>query len=743
MKHAIPQRARVAVFDQAETATQSSRVVRLGLILLLLLSLCLLWTTRPLLAQEEEPAPTEEATSAEEAPTAEEAPANPLVTRLEELEGYPCPLPDFGPGVEIEPLLDPETGEPSEEPLLTCVTLNVPYDHANPDEEQTVDVVFGVKPAPGRSRGMLVVAVGGPGGAGIESGYFYLTMGRFGELLPKEMDLVFFDQRGVGLSNPLDCPAAVDDYYDGAWNDNPETPAGEAEMIAEAKRFAESCQEEMGAPELLPYVATQYAVEDLELFLEQIDQKQIYLYGESYGTQYAQTYAAAHPERIAGLILDGVVDLSMEGQAFYRTYVKVIYDNLLATLKDCNEDRNCAEDVGGDAVVHFAELVKTIKANPVTVQFPLPAGGFAERTLDYQAFRLAVGGYDPRATLQALAAAAHEDYLPLLRLYYALSLTEPQLNQPAYLPDLYDAAPAVVTAQPNVSIGSDGAYYNVDCSDYQFFEGTPEERAQAFLQAGDAIEAEFPVFSNRFYADLPCVFWPTSGPTERPEPFTGGRYPTFIINGTADTQTPIDNGYQIYQRLTNGYMITKRAGGHVNFGFGFGAASCPDKILTQFLLQRVLPGQREFLCPGYFVEDRYTPLAKARASDYSSPLALVEAVIHEIEMLPEVNNMVTSGTLVGCPHGGVMGVGGTWGDLYLSFADCSFIEGFAMTGSGFSGFNFSELSDTFAEPAPSVELHITVTCDAEGQITYLRDDAAGTVTIDGTYAGQPLKPTAE
>jgi pimeloyl-ACP methyl ester carboxylesterase len=741
MKHAIPQRATSAARSlPAEAGEQPSRVLRLGLLLLLALTLLLLfWSTRPLLAQEGEPAPTEEGAPPEEAPPSEEPPPdNPLVTRLQELEGYPCPLPDFGPGVEVEPPLDPATGEPSEEPFLTCVTLNVPYDHANPDDEHTLDVVFGIKPAPGRSRGMMVVAVGGPGGAGIESAYYYLTMNRFGDLLPQEMDLLFFDQRGVGLSNPLDCPAAIDDYYDGVWNDNPETPAGEAEMIAEAKRFAESCQEEMGAPDLQPYLATSYAVEDLELFLEKLDQKQIYLYGESYGTQYAQTYAAAHPERIAGLILDGVVDLSMEGEAFYRTYVKVIYDNLLATLKDCNDDRNCAEDLGGDAVTHFEAMVKTLKAGPVTVKFPLPSGGFEERPFSYQEFRLAVGGYDTRATLQALAAAAQEDYLPLLRLYYALSLTEPQLNKPAYLPDLYDMAPAVVTTQPNVSAFSDGAYYNVDCSDYQFFEGTPEERAQAFLAAGNVIEAEFPVFSNRFYTDLPCVFWPTDGPDERPEPFTGGRYPTFVINGTADTQTPIDNGYQVYERLTNGYMITKRAGGHVHFGGG-----CADKILTQFLLQRVLPGQREFLCPGYFLEDRYTPLAKAKASDYKSPLALVEAVIHEIEMLPELNNMVTAATLVGCPHGGVMGIGGTWGSQHLSFANCAFIEGFAMTGSGFNGFSFSSLGGAFFEPAPSVELYITVTGDAEGQITYLSDGESGTVTIDGTYAGKPLKPTVE
>lgn len=754
MKRAFP-RIEAAPTDQPRMNTPRP-ILHLRLLLLLLLTVglfCWPGTAPALWAQDEEPPVTEETTPTEGEPTEDEPtggestggapPANPLVPRLEELGGYPCPLPDFGPGVEVEPLLDPATGEPSEEPLLTCVTLTVPFDHANPDDEQTLDVVFGVKPAPGRSRGMLVIAVGGPGGAGIEAGYFYLTSARFGELLPAEMDLVFFDQRGVGLSHPMDCPAAVNEYYEATWNDNPETSTGEAEMIAEAAQFAESCQAEMDEPDLLPYVATHYAVEDLELFLTEIEQKQIYLYGESYGTQYAQTYATAHPERIAGLILDGVVDLSMEGEAFYRTYVKVIYDNLLATLKDCNEDRNCAEDLGGDAVAHFEALVESLKGAAVTVDFPLPSGGFAERPFDYNAFRLAVGGYDPRATLQALAAAARQDYLSLLRLYYALSGIEPQLNQPAYQPDLYDLAPALVGTTPNVSSSSAGAYFNVDCADYQFFEGSPEERAQAFLAAGNQIETEFPVFSNRFYTDLPCVFWPTVGPQERPEPFTGGRYPTFIINGTADTQTPIDNGYQVYQQLTNGYMITKRAGGHVNFGVGFGAPSCPDKILTDFLLARVLPGQREFLCPGYFLEDRYTPLAKPKASDYETPLALVQAVVHEIEMLPELQFSAAPATLVGCPHGGVMGVGGDWFTRYLSFANCSLIEGFAMTGSGFNGFDFSGPLDMTFFAVPSVELHITVTGEAEGQITYLQDGTAGTVTIDGTYAGKPLRPTVD
>jgi pimeloyl-ACP methyl ester carboxylesterase len=715
-------------------------------ILLLLMMSGIVLPGEVLLGQEEEPVPLEEESGeltgegmgAEITGSAENA----LGSRLEALYTYPCPPLDLS--------LDANAGAwATSEPLeLICVPLQVPLDPEhpaeNPEEEQTLEVVFAVKPAPGRSRGMLVVAVGGPGEAGIEAGYDYLSEGRFGTLLTQELDIVFFDQRGVGLSHPLDCPAAHNDYSEAGWNNNPETPAGEAEMIIEARRFAQACQQEMNAPDLLPYLATRYAVEDLELFLEVIGQKQIYLYGESYGTQYAQTFATAHPERLAGLILDGVVDLSLSGEEFYRTYVTVMYDNLLATLHDCNKDPDCAKDLGGDAVAHFEALVVSLKEQAVRVRFPLPAGGFEERTFGYPEFRLAVGWFDQRATLHALAAAARQDYLPLLRLYYSVSGIEPQLNQPAYQPDLDDLAPAMTLATPQVSVSSDGAYFNVDCADYQFFEGSPNERAQAFLDAGNALEAEFPVFSVNFYTDLPCIFWSTSGSQARAKPFRGGHYPTFIINGTADTQTPIDNGYAVYQRIKhrNGYMITQRAGGHVHFGSVPNGVSCPDKILIQFLLQRTLPNQREFLCSGYFIEDRYTPLALPKASDYPTPLALVEAVVHEIEWLPEFSNLTDGARLVGCPHGGVMGIGEHKGWKNLSFANCSMIEGFAMTGTGNSGFDSIWPIDLPAA-APSFALHVSVTGDATGQITYLRDGIAGTVTIDGDYAGKPLRPVAD
>ncbi len=411
--------------------------------------------------------------------------ANPLVQRLEDLGSYPCP------------------GE-----TLTCVNLEVPLNPDDPEGEY-IEVVFGVRPAEYESQGMLVVAVGGPGGSGISSGNYYIDYGRFGDTY--DMDIVFFDQRGIGLSYPLNCPAAYDNYIDVSLFDDPETPQGEQQMIESAKAFAAQCQEEMGDLEVLPYLATRYAVDDLEMFLEELGQKKIYMYGESYGTQFAQTYATTYPERMAGLILDGAVDLSLSGPDFYRTYVKVLYDRALLILEDCNDDKNCASDMGGDALKLFHEVAEKVKAEAVTVRFPLPTGGFETRSFGYREFRIAFEDVS-EITLRALAAARLGNYVPLMRIYYANSFTNPITQQPEVIADYYDNAPFVTPTEPNLIDFSDAAYYNVDCSDYQFFSGTPEERAQAFLAVGDELEQQYPIFSRSFYADLPCVFWSTSGP---------------------------------------------------------------------------------------------------------------------------------------------------------------------------------------------------------------------------------------
>ena len=103
-------------------------------------------------------------------------------------------------------MLDRLGGETCEEnPDFTCVTLQVPLDHFDTANTETVNVVFAVAPAKGERYGMYVQAFpGGPGGEGVSTG----GTNWFSDQILEHYDLVYFDQRGIGLSNPLTCPTA-------------------------------------------------------------------------------------------------------------------------------------------------------------------------------------------------------------------------------------------------------------------------------------------------------------------------------------------------------------------------------------------------------------------------------------------------------------------------------------------------------------------------------------------------------
>ena len=210
---------------------------------------------------------------------------------LEQLGGIPCP----------------------NDSSFTCVTIEVPLDHFNPLDKRTIPVTFAVLPASGVRKGMFVVATGGPGTAGISLADYYSS--GYSPRIWRRFDIVFFDQRGVGLSGGLSCPEAALEYYrrDG----RSETPAQKEALAEAAQTFSQDCVAEMGNPEILPYLGTEQAVEDLEIFRKLMQEKEFWLYGESYGTQYAQTYAAKYGKRLAGLILDGTVDLTLTGFEYY------------------------------------------------------------------------------------------------------------------------------------------------------------------------------------------------------------------------------------------------------------------------------------------------------------------------------------------------------------------------------------------------------------------------------------------
>ena len=577
----------------------------------------------------------------------------------------------------MEDLLDALGGyECFDGSAFTCVTIEVPLDHFTPSNTRTLEVTFAVLPAAGDRKGMFVTATGGPGYSGIASGDYYLA--GFGEDVLNAFDIVFFDQRGLSYSGDQACPNAASAFYQR--DARGKTPAQEAALKQSANDFSTDCVSETSDPSLLPYLGTKQAVEDLEIFRQLVGDEKFWLYGESYGTQYAQTYAAEHSDRLAGLILDGTVDLTLDGFSYYQQQAQAFSDTLTNSLLACNDDPACRKDMLGNAVSAYDRLAKSLERRPINFKFPLSRGGFANRqftftNLEYVAASQMYGESDRMMFVRALAAFTSKwDIVPLARLLYLDLGVNPQTLDP--IPD------------PTYS---EAVYYGVECQDYGYPGNTPNGKANNYLAAVDSFEFSIPRLASLIYADMPCAYWPQ--PTtdlSRPDYLFAENVPTLVLGSTADPATPYNNGVNVYQNLADGYLITQEFGPHVILGRG---NACPDELVIDFLVNDVVPPDRETVCDGYLI-DPHVPLAPRFASSFKSPYEALSSVETEINYLPEFYYWDGfTPTSVGCTYGGVLGFNANNAGTRFSFAlnKCAFTNNFIMTGNGF----YSTVNDRF------------------------------------------------
>jgi pimeloyl-ACP methyl ester carboxylesterase len=581
----------------------------------------------------------------------------------------PFSPPTISTRTDTDDILEALGGVPCYEgSAFICVTLEVPLDHFNPADARTIPVVFAVLPASGERQGMFVNVTGGPGTSGVYLAESYIE--NFDPAIFESFDVVFFDQRGIGLSGGLTCPVAATDYY--RQDAQGVTPAQEQALKETASTFVSDCMNELGSTELLPFLGTRQAVEDLERFRQVMGDEKIWMWAESYGTQYAQTYAAAHGDHLAGLILDGTVDLTLSGFEYYSQQVQAFNDTLVATLSACNEDPVCAQQMNGDAIAAYDRLAATLSQQALAFRFPLPQGGFDRRyfTLSDLEFVAASQLYyedDRMMFTRALAAfESNGDLIPLARLLYIDLVVDPQTLAP--IPD------------PS---WSDAMFYAVECQDYGYPGATPDERAELYLDAADPVEAAIPRLASIFYGDLPCAYWPhASADQTRPGYLVAEGVPTLVLGATADPATPVSHGYNVYQHLADGYLITTEGGPHVTFGYG---NECPDTLVTAFLVHGVVPEERETVCEGSVAEE-YVPVAPRSTRSFRDPSDVLPAVETEISYLPEFYywDQYTP-TSVGCTYGGTFQFEANKSGKRSLFElrRCELIANFSMTGEGF------------------------------------------------------------
>ncbi len=595
-----------------------------------------------------------------------------LGTSLLAAAGQAVLASDPSPASGVGPISASEEPCPKDEAAgWDCVTLTLPLDHFN-DTGRTIDVTFALlrHKGPGPAKGTWVTITGGPGTAGIWSAADYTAS--FAPSIRRDYDIVFMDQRGSGMSGGFTCPNAALDWYQ--TQAGPDDPDGGAALLDAAHTFATDCVTESGVdPTTLPYYATKQAVEDLEAFRVWLGVDQMSLYGESYGTQFVQTYAAAYPGRVKVLFLDGAVDLSVSGPDWYVEDATAMDQTLTGTLLDCTTHATCSRNVaGGNELTTYDALAAQLAKAPATYTFTKADGTQEQRqftSTDLQTTAAdSISSQGDRMLLQrAMAAASHGDYWWLARLDYA------GLEQDA---DTLEAIP-----DPS---WSDALYYAVECLDYPYYPdgGTPDERAQEFLQYG----RDHSVFGTRlgseYTGDLPCVYWPAQpGPDPRPNPNPDAPYPLVVLGAAIDPSTPFPNAIRITDERTdrsNTWLIYQPGGPHVIYGRG---NSCPDDLVTRILVAGQFPTTHLVACPGS-VADAFVSIPNQNDS-WSSTLALLSAYDGELTHGADYWYWDEAKPLsLGCALGGTITYTPTKTGSRLSLDRCSYVYAAYATGTG-------------------------------------------------------------
>jgi pimeloyl-ACP methyl ester carboxylesterase len=596
---------------------------------------------------------------------------------------------------------------PCELGTLTCTTLTVPLDHRANDPTQTLDITFALSFALNESRGILFYFVGGPGGSGLASADSYLA--GFDPALTDNMDIVFVDQRGTGPVHGLSCPVAQARF------DSSSAPLAETEAIlASARTYVADCTAEMGADALLPVVNTDQAIRDSEAFRQAIGAPRVWLYGESYGTQFVQAYATQVPQAVKGVILDGVVDLTLDAQGFYRRYTLAAEQLLIQTFALCTGIPACKADFPAEPAQVYDDLAARLATGPITVPYTLSDGTRVDRRLtashlETSAFYALYSPEGRAEFLRALAAAGRGNLVPLLQLGYSNLFIDPETEIGMEDPAWFGAA-----------------YYAITCTDYDSGPGTADERARRILDEARALAPEAPRLLRSYYIErLACAYWPHQGPSTRPQPYAGGDWPTLVLNGSNDPITPISMAYSVLDNARNAYAVFMTGGPHVIWGRGL---ACPDNIVVALLSDGTLPAAREQVCEQEPVAD-YTALTlpdPAQADAFTVARAIETELTGYIPLMSWAGDQPTS---IGCPLGGTVLATPTDQGTDFTFSDCRFWPDLAFSGTA--------VQVLLGEPDDRIKATVRISGAQTGEITYLHRIKDETYSLTGTWNGQP------
>ena len=412
-----------------------------------------------------------------------------------------------------------------------CASLLVPLDYSKP-RGRTLHIAVIRQPSSDSHEGLADHQPGGPGASGVT--FESEAAAQFAQLTD-HYDLVSFDPRGVGLSDPIRCVSSsqLDTFIN--TNPVPATAAEHAQLVAQAKQFADACYQRNGS--YLAHIGTIDEARDMDVLRAALGDDKLTYYGASYGTYIGAKYAQLFPTRIRAMVLDGAVNPAEPSQQSNLVQAEGFQTDLDDFLAACVQSGSCPLGATDTAAHAGLEALKAqITAHPET--------GANGRVLGPGEFfeGLAAGLYSPNSWTELWTV-----------------LGSAKTGNPAGV---------LLIADSLTQRNSDGSYTNlveantaINCVDRPAPKkvATYDANAKAFAKLapdfGAAIE----------YGSLPCAFWRVP-PVEKLHPVhAAGAPPILVIGTTRDPATPYVWAQALAKQLKSGVLLTYSGDGHTAY----------------------------------------------------------------------------------------------------------------------------------------------------------------------------------
>ena len=427
-----------------------------------------------------------------------------------------------------------------------CGYLEVPENRADPDSA-TIRLhvaVFG-STSDSPQDDPVVYLEGGPGGDALESIEFQFE-DTFAPFLDQR-DVIIFDQRGTGYSEPsLACQEVEDltvEYLDDL--------LGPDESLALELEAEQACHDRLAADgvDFTAYNSSQSAA-DVDDLRRVLGYEEWNLYGISYGTKLALTIMRDHPEGVRSVVLDSVYpperDLVTETPA---NFVRALGEFFAA----CEEDESCSATYP-DLETRFFTLVDELNGDPITVT--------VSDALTLDTYEAVIDGYGLMgATFQGLYSIDVIRYLPRM------------------IADLESAGTFVLgqlvsNSVTNRGFISSGYYSVVQCREEAPFSdiGAAQSAIDAYPELGEFFDASFGVGPGTYQG---CEIWETGQADPIDNASVVSDIPTFVTTGLYDPITPPSWGEIAAAGLSNSF--------YMEFFSGHAASATDDCAQTLML----------------------------------------------------------------------------------------------------------------------------------------------------------------